>query len=380
MRQPELPGLTGIRFYAALLVYLSHVVEVIPGMTAIGGSFLIFNVGVVGVAFFFVLSGFILTYNYADAFSQGVSTRNYRTFVWTRLTKIYPVYLLTLTMGMSMALLSSHGAVDWRAIILHVFLLQNWWPSNEPAFFGYFNGPAWALSCEWFFYLVAPLAIFALVSAKHRWVPLGVTVGYVAVLCAVLSAGQPDAIRLHWVSWFAPSRLLEFLAGMYLARFFLASPRATLTRYSTLMQLVGILLIAGGAIYRPVAPWPLWGGWLYLPGSLLLILGLSYGQGSLVAHLSHPWLNRLGVASFALYLVHVPLLRVAKGVSSSLFQWEVQSWGAFWLIAVGLFLVIQTCALLLCFLFEIPLQQRLRALTPKWESAPSRNMATKYSA
>jgi len=40
MRKEELLGLTGIRFYAALLVYLSHVVEVIPGMGALGQSIL----------------------------------------------------------------------------------------------------------------------------------------------------------------------------------------------------------------------------------------------------------------------------------------------------------------------------------------------------
>lgn len=52
MHKPELLGLTGIRFYAALLVYLSHVVEVIPGMGALGQSILLFNAGVVGVSFF----------------------------------------------------------------------------------------------------------------------------------------------------------------------------------------------------------------------------------------------------------------------------------------------------------------------------------------
>lgn len=380
MRQPELPGLTGIRFYAALLVFLSHIVEVIPGMGALGGSFLIFNVGVVGVSFFFVLSGFILTYNYADAFSHGVTTSGYRTFVWTRLTKIYPVYLVTLMMGMSMALLNAQGAVDWRAVTLHVFLVQNWWPSNDPVFFGYFNGPSWALSCEWFFYLVAPVALFAVVHPRYRWLPLGVTIGYLIVLCTALFAGQPDGVRLHWVSWFAPSRLLEFLAGMYLARLFLASRGAPLAAYSTWIQLAGILLIAGGAMYRHAAPWPLWGGWLYVPGSLLLILGLSYGRGPLVAHLSHRWLNRLGMASFAFYLVHVPLLRVAKVLCNSLFHFEVQSWVAFGGMVVGLLVIIQACALLLCFLFEVPLQERLRALTSRRVPTPSINMATKYSA
>ena len=60
MRKVELSGLTGIRFYAAFFVYLHHIV-LIPGMTALSGSSLLFNAGDVGVSFFFVLSGFILT-------------------------------------------------------------------------------------------------------------------------------------------------------------------------------------------------------------------------------------------------------------------------------------------------------------------------------
>ena len=93
MKKPELLGLTGIRFYASLLVYLSHVV-IIPGMEALSQSLLLFNAGVVGVSFFFVLSGFILTYNYAPVFSEGVSASSYKQFVLDRLARIYPVHFL----------------------------------------------------------------------------------------------------------------------------------------------------------------------------------------------------------------------------------------------------------------------------------------------
>src|SRR5881296_2777873 len=87
MRKVELSGLTGIRFYAALPVYLAHV-TVIPGMEALSGGSVFFNLGVGSVSLFFVLSGFILTYNYADVFRDGVSAAGYKRFVWDRLTKI----------------------------------------------------------------------------------------------------------------------------------------------------------------------------------------------------------------------------------------------------------------------------------------------------
>src|SRR5215470_16314732 len=98
MRKPELPALTGIRFYAALIVFLSHL-PLVPGADSLAGRRLLFNAGVVGVSFFFVLSGFILTYNYVDIFRHRLPARDYKKFVWDRLTKIYPVHLaITLLM------------------------------------------------------------------------------------------------------------------------------------------------------------------------------------------------------------------------------------------------------------------------------------------
>src|SRR5439155_25233274 len=107
--------------------------------------------------------------------------------------------------------------------------------------------------------------------------------------------------------------------------------------------------------------WPLWGGLLYVPGSALLVLGLAYGRGFFVAHLSRPWLNRLGMASFSLYLIHAPLLRAVKGVCLHL-GWEVRSWPASWAVVITMFMVVQTAALLLCYGYELPLQKRLRSL------------------
>jgi peptidoglycan/LPS O-acetylase OafA/YrhL len=361
MRKAELPGLTGVRFYAALFVYLSHVVETLPGMGPLGGSYLIFNAGVVSVSFFFVLSGFILTYNYADAFCAGVSVSRYKRFVWDRWAKIYPVHLLAIMLVMPAAVFSPHLPLDWRAVPINGLLLQSWWPSSTPAFMNYLNVPSWALSCEWFFYVVTPLAIYLVFKDRYRWIPLSVTLLHLCGLGWLLWDGQPDAVRLHWVSWFAPSRFVEFLAGMYMARLFLASPRGKLAEASTLLQTMGALLILLGAMYRPHAAWPLWGGLLYMPGSLLFIMGLAYGRGVFASHLSHPWLNRLGVASFVFYMIHAPMLRLAKGVFLYM-GWEVKSPAMFLAVILVMLIPIQAAAIAICFHYEIPTERWLRGL------------------
>src|SRR5256884_2646833 len=359
MRKVELSGLSGIRFYAALPVYLAHV-TVIPGMEVLSGRSVFFNVGVGSVSLFFVLSGFILTYNYADVFRGGISVAGYKRFVWDRLTKIYPVHFLTLLLVLPIAIFSPHLPLDWRAVPLHLLLLQCFWPSSTPTFSKYLNVPSWSISCEWFFYLLAPVVMFFALGNRRRWVSVVVATGCACGLGFFLWHGRSDEARLYFVSRFAPARFVEFLVGVFSARVFLTSSGQKLAGGSGLAQAAGLGLIVAGAVARPYAAWPLWGGLLYVPGTVLLILGLAYGRGFFVAHLSRPGLSRLGVASFSLYLIHAPLLRAVRGLCLDL-GWEVRSWPAFGAVVIAMFVVVQTAALLTCYGYEIPLHKRLRS-------------------
>ena len=361
MRKIELLGLTGIRFYAALTVYITHAVEKLPGTDALMGSSVILQAGSNAVSFFFVLSGFILAYNYADHFRGGVSLSRYKRFVWDRLARIYPVHLLTLLLVVPIAMLSPNNPLDWRAFPFHLTLLQCWWPSSSPLWFSYFNTPSWSISCEWFFYVLAPLAIFLSLRNSRKWVPLTLTLVYVFGIGWFLGYSQPDRTRTHFVNFFAPSRFAEFLAGVYVARLFLASPEGKLSWASRGMQVSGVLFIVLGAISKQFSIWPFRGGLLIIPGAALLILGLAYGHGQFVAHLSRPWLNRLGVASFSLYMVHDPILRAVRG-TFFYSGWEVRSWPMFLAIGLVVFLLVQTAALMVCYGFEIPMQKRLRSM------------------
>src|SRR5207248_3736682 len=181
MRKVELSSLTGIRFYAALLVYLAHI-RAIPGMKAFIGAAWLIDAGHIGVSFFFVLSGFILTYNYADLFRDGVSARDYSRFVWGRLTKIYPVHFLATVVVLPISILSPGLPIDWRAVPVHLGLLQCLWPSTTPAFYEQLNVPSWSISCEWFFYALAPVTIFVAFGRRRRWVAAAAMAAYLCGL------------------------------------------------------------------------------------------------------------------------------------------------------------------------------------------------------
>jgi peptidoglycan/LPS O-acetylase OafA/YrhL len=138
------------------------------------------------------------------------------------------------------------------------------------------------------------------------------------------------------------------LVGVFLGRVLLRATWAKLAAVSGLTQATGIVLIVAGAMWRRYAPWPLWGGLLYVPGSSLLVLGLVGARGFFAAHLSGRWLHRLGTASFSLYMVHTPILRAVKGICLH-FGWQVQSSVAFVGVTAGMFVVIQTIALVMCY-------------------------------
>ena len=55
------------------------------------------------------------------------------------------------------------------------------------------------------------------------------------------------------------------------------------------------------------------------------------------------------------------MMRALKGVSLR-FGWEVSSWAGFCLVTALLFVLVQGTALMVCYVYEIPLQKKLRSL------------------
>src|SRR5260221_10868016 len=93
-QKKQLLELTSTRFFAAMAVLLGHFNEWLdlPSWLSrwIAGGF--------GVSFFFVLSGFILTYVYWEHFEGGVARRGYRRYLVARFARIYPSYAMGLVL------------------------------------------------------------------------------------------------------------------------------------------------------------------------------------------------------------------------------------------------------------------------------------------
>ena len=147
----EIRSLTGLRFFAALYVLFLH-----SGSTRLVGlglpaplAHIAFN-GYLGVSFFFVLSGFILTYVYWGRMDGRVSG-----FFKARAARIVPVYALALLICAVFFLRDANPS----AVLAEIAFLQSWgFPSFSlgPGL----NGVGWTLSVEFFFYLCFPFLLF----------------------------------------------------------------------------------------------------------------------------------------------------------------------------------------------------------------------------
>lgn len=216
VRPPALPSLTGLRFVAATAVFGYHYLYLLDGRAQ--QLFLpVFGRGGAGVGLFFVLSGFVLAWTRQPGDTP-------RRFYQRRVARILPVYALAwLTAGV--VLLVLHGRLDVPVAVLNALLMQSWVPDWH-VYFGW-NGVAWSLSCEAFFYAVFPFAIAwleQLTSAGRRATAVAlvsVTVGAAAAVSFVSAQTgllYPQLDRWGWLVYICPiGRLPEFLLGCLLA-------------------------------------------------------------------------------------------------------------------------------------------------------------------
>jgi peptidoglycan/LPS O-acetylase OafA/YrhL len=200
--------------------------------------------------------------------------------------------------------------------LLQLTLTQAW---VAPSALGW-NSPGWSLSVEAFFYLLFPFLLPRLARLRTRTLVI-LSCGAFAVAQAVAVAGglAPGAISridatnppiAPWALFFSSLplfRLPEFVIGMAAGIVFTRHGKA-LERHANALVAVStaIILIAAGLLAPGIPVLHLNNGGLSLPAAALFI-GLAAGSGWLARMLAHPWLVRLGEASYAVYILHYPI-------------------------------------------------------------------------
>jgi peptidoglycan/LPS O-acetylase OafA/YrhL len=350
--RPHLRALTGLRFVAAFQVLAYHALPVAaaPGwVRALVGS------GYVGVSLFFVLSGFVLTYTYHDSLLDGTATR--RDFLVARVARLYPVYLLALIVAIPplLWLLARKGGTPdlaWlaRLVAMNAGLMQAWNPKMACVL----NCPAWSLSVEAFFYVaflfLLPLmarwnARGLLLAAAFAWsLSLAAPLVYLAVLPdgPVPPTAHSLGRWLYAVKLNPLPRFPEFVMGVAAGRLFLLEKR-TRAPWHAWLEAAAAGAVVAVLLASPRIPFLMLHNGLLAPAFAALVYALARGAGPLSRVLSTRVLTRLGAASFALYILHVPLLAwMARGYQTFGIRPPAQPWNfvAYTAVTVALSLLV----------------------------------------
>lgn len=250
----RLDALTGLRIFAAFLIVVYHGqghftwLDDIPQQLSCCQA----------VSFFFILSGFILSYVYSNltGFDQVKDC-------WIkRVARIWPLHIAIFIIRLFLFpkyLLTFPGTANATLVtICNLAMLHAWIPLFQ--FYFSYNAPSWSISTEFFFYLVFPL-LLPLVNRKPliTWIgSLALTVTFI-YFCNV--SGLPElsdtSVDMRGMLYISPfPRLFEFLTGMCLAklyreRFLNLQISASL---ATLLEL-GALLLSGFFMWhtKPIA-------------------------------------------------------------------------------------------------------------------------------
>lgn len=315
-RPPRILDLDALRGLAAAVVVVHHVYKhFMAELAAITAAPLFAMIELIqaqshrAVLLFFVLSGFAI--GLATAHRPPITRPDTRHYLKRRLGRIVPLFYLSLLWTAGFALFYGQGdpSLSVQTLLGNAVFLQTSVSAkgNWIAPFG-LNGPYWSLSYEMFFYLLLPLVL----GAVHRlgWggacqplalIVIGLVAGFASFGLAQVAPSPFSSFLTLWIVW-----LLGYVAvglaptGRNLG--FVVAPAVVILSANMILEAMGqraalLLSMQEGAIigslFATVALFP---GWLSHSVCLWVRRGFV-------------WLFlRIGEGSYALYLLHYPVI------------------------------------------------------------------------
>lgn len=306
--------------------------------------------GWAAVDLFFVLSGFVFFWLYGETIRE--RRMGAGAFSLMRFSRLYPLQVLMLVAA---ALLQAayfqrigtffiYWGNDWQHFLLHLGMVQNWWPNMPQSF----DGPSWSVSIEVLLYVMFftacrfglrsgwPSLLVALAGAPLMWIDEHICRGVIGFFMGGFAYASWERIRLQANSTSVTRALAVFALGGWGVLLFLV--------YSDSHLLDGGEVNIGFLIAFD---------YLLCPVTVLALALYEATSGHRFARLAF-----LGDISYSTYMLHFPmqlaivLLALRIGLAPSFFM---QGWVmlAFLAALIGL-------GSLSYFYFERPLQSWLR--------------------
>jgi peptidoglycan/LPS O-acetylase OafA/YrhL len=331
MTKADLPPLTGVRFLAAFCVLAGHTTSVL--LSNLDSVRWIDALAPFGMTVFFVLSGFVIHYNYGAMVADGTGRKRY---CRARFARLYPLYFLMLCVYVALssrtaALLHGHPESFYdvlRSLPFFLMLIQSWvyWPINQvDSLMGGIGGASpltWSISTEIFFYgafiflawpilrlrsLSAACAILVWSAAwmAATWVVIdslpAINTWAVSYFGGIASPGNGDNSFAYWLTYMSPYwRIGDFILGCLAAQVYACLRGWGMT--FVILALIGVGL-TGGLLIGPAQD-----SFAVGPAVAATILFSVTRKSWLSTALSWRPVIALGDASYSIYLTHYVVL------------------------------------------------------------------------
>jgi peptidoglycan/LPS O-acetylase OafA/YrhL len=318
----QIPVLTGLRGVAAYSVLIDHSIDTsIINMTAEAANNVV-GLAYFGMSLFFVLSGFVIHYNYAQMFVRKGLRIALREFLIARFARLYPLYFVLLILSLSWGVLAPAMTDPWMAFVSFT-LTQSW--LNFPAAVGGVAGNAWSVSTEFGFYVFFVLIVFPI--ERIRRPPVVVLTVFSTLTLAALALIFSHTAGVYWVldqlpnikgtgstpwlwlTYFSPYfRVPEFICGIFASKAYLALSVKPRYKWYVVRPFLWASLTWCGVVII-LAPhssnWliaPLLTNFIFAPAITALIIIVTLYPTRIGRWLSSPTLVAAGEISYSVYL------------------------------------------------------------------------------
>ncbi len=276
-------------------VFVYHVLTISGAWELLPRSVQIVTDGARAVDVFMILSGFVVTGLLIK------SREGYSIFVARRFLRLYPTFVICILIALlaqAAGLMPIRVAPEdrWAAVASHAVMLFGALPNTMRGSGSDILNPAWSISLEWQFYLVAPLFVYLL--------RLGAKGIIFFSLIAIIAFRVVKPVLGSFTNAFLPYSIHFFWVGMISYLVYEATRSGSRALAGWILTFLGVLLLLP---YSPYIGLHIW---------MLVFAFVLHGSGKVNSLLGAQALVWLGAASYPIYLVHEPVIWMAKSILS----------------------------------------------------------------
>ena len=304
----NITAFNGLRFIVIVLLIFHHF-DIFNDLKIEGWETYMryFAEGFLSVNFFFILSGFCISYGYYEKLKS--NKINSLEFFKKRIIHIWPIHFIFLLIALFLYYYNniSLGLFSLKFFV-NLFLLQSFIPSLD-YFFSY-NGLSWAVSNEIFYYLL--FIMIVCISERKQYIICALL--WTIILLNIIIAHQNGSADVYFFYINPIFRFGDFLIGIVLYHLYKRGIMLSYIKlHASFLEFCSILILLisiylGSICNDLLWKWQVW----YTITCAPLIYVFSVSKGNFSKILSNKLFSYLGSIAYPLYLSHQVVLAAVK--------------------------------------------------------------------